>query len=162
MEVGPTRWVSWVHDIPSHPRVSKTVAAAVLAARMSYLTWRLSDGWRCLTTQHPEVVLHPPMRGGTNRLARRIAECYEAANRLTHPSVTETASYAPHLTISTPAACAHRSRRLAERTRDHAQRWDSRAASDLTLIEKANSLLLLFTAEADCPPQDLCSTTRSP
>ena len=53
-------------------------------------TWRLRRGWQSLTRQYPDVVLNPPMRGGVHRLARRIAECYEAADRLTSSTPTGT------------------------------------------------------------------------
>lgn len=168
MGVGPRRWGSLAHDTPRRPRMSKVVAEAVLAGRSFYLTWRLADGWRCLTAQHPEVVLHPPMRGATNRLARRIAECYEAANRLAPSSTITATSRASHLPTSTPAptvtptACTHRCHRLAERAREHARRGDSGVTSHLTLVEKASTLLLLFTKEADDSPQDQCATAQDP
>lgn len=162
MGVGPRRWGGLAHDIPRRPRMSKVVAEAVLAGRSFYLTWRLADGWRCLTAQHPEVVLHPPMRGATNRLARRIAECYEAANRLA-PSSTITATFrASHLPTPTPTVGTHRCHRLAERAREHAKRWDSGVTSHLTLVEKASTLLLLFAQEADGSPQDKCATAQDP
>ena len=50
--------------------------------RARALSRRLRPGWRWLTEQCPDIVLDPPMRGGVTRLARRIAECYEAADRL--------------------------------------------------------------------------------
>jgi len=67
-------------------RLAQPFANVISDLRARILSRRLRPGWQWLTEQCPDVVLDPPMRGGVARLARRIAECYEAADRLASPA----------------------------------------------------------------------------